>query len=103
MLDLNPMALFVQVVQAGSFSAASREVSVPKSTLSRKVSELEARLGARLLHRTTRNLGLTEAGRAYYEQAVRVVAAAQEAEDAVGRATGGQHLWLIGGFARVTR
>jgi DNA-binding transcriptional LysR family regulator len=85
MLDLNPMAMFVRVVQAGSFSAAARELSVPKSTLSRKVSELEARLGARLLQRTTRRLGLTDAGRVYFDQGVRIVASAQEAEASVGR------------------
>src|SRR5579871_659878 len=77
------MFLFVRVVQAGGFSAAARQLAVPKSTLSRKVSELEARLDARLLQRTTRKLGLTDAGRIYYERAVRVVADAQEAEQAV--------------------
>jgi DNA-binding transcriptional LysR family regulator len=83
-VDLNQMFLFVRVVQAGGFSAAARQLAVPKSTLSRKVSELEGRLGARLLQRTTRRLGLTDAGRIYYERAVRVVADAQEAEQAVG-------------------
>jgi DNA-binding transcriptional LysR family regulator len=85
MQDLNRMAMFVRVVQAGSFSAAARELAVPKSTLSRKVSELETSLGARLLQRTTRKLGLTDAGRTYYDQAARIVTLAQEAEQAVGR------------------
>jgi DNA-binding transcriptional LysR family regulator len=83
-VDLNQLFLFVRVVQAGGFSAAARQLAVPKSTLSRKVAELEERLGARLLQRTTRKLGLTDAGRIYYEHATRVVAEAQEAEQAVG-------------------
>jgi DNA-binding transcriptional LysR family regulator len=83
-MDLNQMFLFVRVVQAGSFSAAARQLAVPKSTLSRKVSELEERLGVRLLQRTTRKLGLTDAGRVYFDQAAQVVAGAQEAEQAVG-------------------
>lgn len=78
------MFLFVRVVQAGGFSAAARQLSMPKSTLSRKVSELEERLGARLLQRTTRKLGLTDAGRIYYDHAARLVADAQIAEQAVG-------------------
>src|SRR6185312_6850336 len=84
-MDLNQMFLFVRVVQAGSFSAASRALGVPKSTLSRKVSELEERLGSRLLQRTTRKLGLTDAGRIYFDHAARVVAEAHEAEHAVAR------------------
>jgi DNA-binding transcriptional LysR family regulator len=83
-VDLNQMFLFVRVVQAGSFSAAARQLTVPKSTLSRKVAELEERLGVRLLQRTTRKLGLTDAGRTYYDQAARIVADAQVAEQAVG-------------------
>jgi DNA-binding transcriptional LysR family regulator len=83
-MDLNQMFFFVRVVQAGSFSAAARQLAVPKSTLSRKVSELEERLGVRLLQRTTRKLGLTDAGRIYYDQAGRVIADAQIAEQAVG-------------------
>jgi DNA-binding transcriptional LysR family regulator len=82
-IDLNEMAVFAKVVQAGSFVGAARELAMPKSTVSRKVSELESRLGARLLHRTTRKLSLTEAGSAYYRHAVEVVAMADQAERAV--------------------
>ena len=82
-IDLNEMVVFSKVVQAGSFVGAARELAMPKSTVSRKVSELESRLGARLLHRTTRKLSLTEAGSAYYQHAVKVVAMADEAERAV--------------------
>jgi DNA-binding transcriptional LysR family regulator len=84
MIDLNQMFFFVRVAQAGGFSAASRQLGVPKSTLSRKISDLEERLGARLLQRTTRKLGLTDAGRVYFDQAARIVADAQIAEQAVG-------------------
>lgn len=83
-MDLNQMLVFVRVVQAGSFSAAARQLEMPKSTLSRRVSELEARLGARLLQRTTRKLGLTDAGRIYFDHAARIVAEAQIAEQSVG-------------------
>ena len=53
-MDLNEILVFARVVQAGSFIAASADLGMPKSTVSRKVSELEARLNARLLQRTTR-------------------------------------------------
>ncbi len=82
-MDLNEMAVFAKVVQAGSFVGASRELDMPKSTVSRKVSELETRLGARLLHRTTRRLSLTDAGNTYYQHAMRAVAMAEEGERAV--------------------
>jgi len=84
-MDLNQIAVFVRVVQAGSFSAAARQLNMPKSTVSRKVSELEQRIGARLLQRTTRKLGLTDAGRTYYERTSRIVGEIDEAEQAVGR------------------
>jgi DNA-binding transcriptional LysR family regulator len=67
-------------VQAGSFTAAARTLSLPKSTVSRKVADLEERLGARLLQRTTRKLHLTDVGRAYYDHGARIVAEAEEAE-----------------------
>jgi DNA-binding transcriptional LysR family regulator len=84
-MDLNQIAVFVQVVEAGSFTAAARRLEMPKSTVSRKVAELEERLGARLIHRTTRRLGLTDAGGVYFEHARRMVSEMEEAEQAVGR------------------
>ncbi|MEO6853966.1 MAG: LysR family transcriptional regulator [Rhodoferax sp.] len=63
MLDLNDIALFVQVVEAGSFAAAARRLGLPANTVSRRVQDLEQHLGARLLQRSTRKLTLTEAGR----------------------------------------
>src|SRR3990167_362502 len=68
MLDLNQMALFVQVVQAGSFAEAARRLAMPPTTLSRQVAQLEDALQARLLQRTTRKLTLTDAGRTLFDQ-----------------------------------
>ena len=82
-MDLNEIAVFAQVVQAGSFTAAARALRMPKSTVSRKVLELEQRLGARLLQRTTRKLSLTDVGRTYFGYAARAVAELEEAERAV--------------------
>jgi DNA-binding transcriptional LysR family regulator len=82
-VDLNDVIVFAKVVQTGSFTRAGRELELPKSTVSRKVSELEARLGARLLQRTTRSLSLTDAGRAYYEHASRIVSELDAASAAV--------------------
>jgi len=82
-MDLNEILVFAKVVEAGSFVGASRELDMPKSTVSRKVSELEERLGARLLQRTTRKLSLTDVGRTYYQYASRVVAEMEAAEAAV--------------------
>src|SRR5262245_45798981 len=77
------MLVFARVVQAGSFTAAARELSMPKSTVSRKVSELEERLQSRLLQRTTRKLSLTDVGRTYYEYCSRIAGEAEDAERAV--------------------
>ena len=68
MLDLNRLALFVQVVQAGSFAEASRRLGMPPTTLSRQVAQLEDSLQARLLQRTTRKLTLTDAGRTLFDK-----------------------------------
>jgi DNA-binding transcriptional LysR family regulator len=83
-VDLNEMVVFARVVQTGSFTKAGAELGMPKSTVSRKITELEARLGARLLQRTTRKLGLTDAGRTYYDHCARIVVEMEEAERAVG-------------------
>jgi DNA-binding transcriptional LysR family regulator len=67
--DYNDVYVFLHVVQAGSFTAAGRSLNMPKSGVSRRVTRLETELGVRLLHRSTRKLSLTEAGRRYFEQA----------------------------------
>jgi DNA-binding transcriptional LysR family regulator len=84
-MDLNEIVVFARVVQAGSFTAAARVLGMPKSSVSRKVTALEDRVGARLLQRTTRKLGLTDAGRSYYTHAARIVGDLEEAEQAIGR------------------
>lgn len=67
-MDLNEITVFVKVVQAGSFSQAARNLGMPKSTVSAKVSWLEKRLGITLIQRTTRRLHVTQAGEAYYKR-----------------------------------
>jgi DNA-binding transcriptional LysR family regulator len=66
MQDLNDMQYFAEVVDQGGFTAAGRTLGLPKSRLSRRVARLEAQLGVRLLHRSTRKLSLTTAGELYY-------------------------------------
>ncbi|AKC87891.1 LysR family transcriptional regulator [Pseudoxanthomonas suwonensis] len=92
--DLNDTLVFVKVIEQGSFIAAAKSLGLPKTTVSRKVQELEARLGAQLLHRTTRRLGLTEAGSVYYEHCQRIAHELAEAESAVGQLQGGPRGWL---------
>jgi len=83
-MDLNELLVFTRVVQAGSFTAAARRLKMPKSSVSRKVSDLEERVGARLLHRTTRKLGLTDAGRMYFERAAPIISDIEQVDQAVG-------------------
>ncbi|HRP86867.1 MAG TPA: LysR family transcriptional regulator [Gammaproteobacteria bacterium] len=92
--DLNDTLIFVKVVEHGSFVGAARSLRVPKTTVSRKVQELESRLGAQLLHRTTRKLGLTEAGNIYYEHSQRIARDLTEAESAVSQLQAGPRGWL---------
>ncbi len=81
--DLGEILAFTQVVRGGSFTAAAKSLGMPKSTVSRKIAELEGRVGARLLQRTTRSVSLTDVGRRYYEHCARVVAELEEAEQVV--------------------
>ncbi|WP_148255373.1 LysR family transcriptional regulator [Aidingimonas lacisalsi] len=92
--DLNDALIFAKVVEQGSFTAASRLLGIPKTTVSRKVQGLEKRLGARLLHRTTRRLSLTEAGGVYYEYCHRITHELGEAESAVHQLEGSPRGWL---------
>jgi DNA-binding transcriptional LysR family regulator len=68
MLDLNDIALFVEVVRCASFAKAARERGMPPNTVSRRIQQLEAQLGTRLLQRSTRKLTLTSAGQALHER-----------------------------------
>ncbi len=74
---------FVAVVEAGQFNAAAERLGCNNSAVSRRIAELENRLGAQLLTRTTRRLALTDAGRALYERAVRLLAELEETEQSV--------------------
>jgi DNA-binding transcriptional LysR family regulator len=74
------MALLLKVIEQGSFSAAARALRMPVATLSRRISDLEGHLGARLLIRTTRRLSLSDAGLAYAEAARRIIDQVRDAE-----------------------
>ena len=81
--DLNDLLVFTRVVNAGSFTAAAVVLGLPKSTVSRRLSRLEERLGVRLLQRTTRKLNLTDAGRTLYVRSARIMSDLEDAERAV--------------------
>lgn len=83
MQDMNDMLYFAEVVDQGGFAAAGRHLGVPKSKLSRRVADLESRLGVRLLQRTTRKLSLTEVGEVYLRHCLAMRDAAQAAAEAV--------------------
>src|SRR5213593_2642956 len=79
MLDLNDVALFVQVVRAGSFAAAARRLGMPANSASRRIQQLEQQLGLRLMKRSTRKLTLTDAGATFYARCADQVEALAEA------------------------
>jgi DNA-binding transcriptional LysR family regulator len=81
-MDLNRVSAFVRVVLDGSFTAAAKSLGLPKSSISRSVSQLEQDLGIRLLHRTTRQIHLTDAGTAFYERVSRALGDIDEATSA---------------------
>ena len=78
-MDLNDVALFVQVVRAGSFAAAARRMGIPANTASRRIQQLEQQLGLRLMQRSTRKLTLTDAGATFYARCADQVEALAEA------------------------
>lgn len=80
MKDITNLALFAQVIEHGSFSQAARVLGIPKSTLSRRIADLEEEQGVRLLNRTTRKLMLTEIGREFLVHCRALLTAAQAAE-----------------------
>lgn len=79
--NLGGIAAFVTAVESGGFSAAAERLHLSRSTVGKTVARLEARLGVRLFHRTTRSLNLTDEGQAYYERCVRVMRELELAED----------------------
>ena len=91
------MMVFVRTVDGGSFSAAARSLDLTPSSVSRQISLLEDRLGARLLNRSTRRLSLTEAGQTYYEHCARIIAEMDDADEAVSSLQG-----AVRGTLRVT-
>ncbi|MFF7709733.1 LysR substrate-binding domain-containing protein [Pseudomonas sp. NPDC007930] len=83
---MNPfedMRLFSQVLDAGSFTAAAEHLGVSKQLISRRVMALEARLGVRLLNRSTRRLDVTPLGQAYYDAAQRLLAEVEQVEQSI--------------------
>lgn len=83
MYDLNDLYYYARVVEHRGFAAAGRALGVPKSTLSRRITLLEERLGSRLLQRTTRQFAMTEIGEVYYRHCVAVISEAEAAQEAV--------------------
>lgn len=83
MQDLNDFAWFVQVVDHGGFAAAGRALDQPKSKLSRRIAQLEARLGVRLIHRTTRHFTVTDVGQTFYQHCKAMLVEAEAAQEAV--------------------
>lgn len=82
MRDIAVIPVFTSVVEEGSFSRAADKLGITKSAVSKRISGLEAQLGVKLLHRSTRKLSLTEAGERYFEHAAHALRAAQDAEHA---------------------
>lgn len=83
MVALDGIQEFVAVVEGGSFTGAATRLGLAKSVVSERITGLENRLGIRLLHRSTRSLTVTEAGRVYFESCVRLLATAVQGEEAV--------------------
>ena len=83
MHDLNDFAWFVKVVDYGGFAAAGRALAQPKSKLSRRIAQLEERLGVRLIQRTTRQFTVTEVGHTFYQHCKAMLIEAEAAQEAV--------------------
>jgi DNA-binding transcriptional LysR family regulator len=82
------MSTFIRVVESGSISGAADRLGVAKSAVSRRLKELEGHLGVELFHRTTRRMNLTDTGKAFYHQSVRILEDVLEAELATSQAHG---------------
>ncbi len=86
MLDLNDMRSFAAVVEQGSFNAAAQALGMPNSSLSRRIAQLEDRLGVRLLQRSTRSFAVTELGQSFYQHCRGMMIEAQAAQDVASNA-----------------
>lgn len=80
-MDLNEIAVFIKVVEMGSFTQAAKQLGMPNSTVSAKVSDLETRLGISLIKRTTRKLFVTDEGKAFFERCYRGLEELKAAEE----------------------
>jgi len=80
------MDTFVRVVEVGTISGAADRLGIAKSAVSRRLKELETHLGVELFHRTTRRMNLTDTGRAFYRQSLRILEDVLEAELATSQA-----------------
>jgi DNA-binding transcriptional LysR family regulator len=89
--DLNDLVYFAEVVAHGGFAAAGRALREPKSKLSRRVAGLEARLGARLIERSSRRFRVTDIGQSFYERCKAMLAEAERAEALVAEAQSEPH------------
>lgn len=92
--DMSDTLAFVEVVERGSFTAAAESFRTSKARISKKVQDLEQRLGVKLLHRTTRNIRLTEAGSIYFERCRDLARLIGDAESAVEQVHGRPSGWL---------
>lgn len=92
--DMSDTLAFVEVVERGSFTAAAESLRTSKARISKKVQDLEQRLGVKLLHRTTRNIRLTEAGSIYFERCRDLARLIGDAESAVEQVHGRPSGWL---------
>ncbi|CEJ15905.1 HTH-type transcriptional regulator DmlR [bacterium YEK0313] len=97
MLNLNDLLVFVQVVNHGGFAAAGRALGLPKSTLSKRLSELEKAVGVRLIQRTSRSFAVTVVGRDFHRHAAAMLIEAEAAENVVKG-----HLAEPSGTVRIT-
>ena len=87
-MDFNEVAIFISVVQEGSFSQAAKKLGMPNSTVSAKVSNLEKRLGVTLIQRTTRKLNITPAGQAYFKRCIQGLEEIKAAESEIAAVQG---------------
>ena|SRR5271165_5292677 len=85
-IDLNAVAIFVRIVETGSLSAAARMLKIPKTTVSKRLADLENALGVALITRTTRKLHITEAGKAYFGHSQAAVRRLEQARVEIGSA-----------------
>jgi DNA-binding transcriptional LysR family regulator len=103
--DLAGMSLFVKIVEHGSLTAAGRALGIPKASISRRLADLEKRLGVRLINRSTRRMSLTDAGQAFHDRCQPITAEAEAAELEVltktGKATGRIRITSLVGLGQV--